>query len=402
MAAAAETKPPSTADPNVSAAFALGWHMAELYEKHMPDRRRPPDLPGLSDLSAGARISMLVDQVKVGVSALKDPVSQAGLPEIDLTELDGLGQRAGREDPVLAAHTELLSDLTAADFRLGKAYGLGRALADSCREPDDLTGLRKELNPFRIANLLRWLDDLGTAFPPHAADAVSKSLTRWRDALYPSPSSTRSARPGHWEPGWLKRLLQVRKRAIAAITPSAGGEGPDATTQEMSSVAPTIDPYVAVRTLRRQGQLWRALLSGEKQGTDMLEIDNYLDAARQMERRMAAILRGLIVRMPVLSFAVVALAGAGVWLLFQGSSAQLVGGATSILAALGLTWKGLGAALGKMIGKLERPLWGAVLDDAIADAITLLPDNKSDLRGRRQNAMTLAGRGALPRPPSAG
>ena len=42
----------------------------------------------------------------------------------------------------------------------------------------------------------------------------------------------------------------------------------------------------AVKALRRQGELWRALLSGEKQGKDMLEIDNYLDAGKELVHRM--------------------------------------------------------------------------------------------------------------------
>ena len=33
---------------------------------------------------------------------------------------------------ILNLHVALLIQLTAADYRLGKAYGLGRALADTC------------------------------------------------------------------------------------------------------------------------------------------------------------------------------------------------------------------------------------------------------------------------------
>ena len=117
---------------------------------------------------------------------------------------------------------------------------------------------------------------------------------------------------------------------------------------------------------------------------------NYLDAARQLASQTATIVRGVVRRIPLLAGFIVALVVAGVVLLFQGSSSQLVGGVTSILAALGLTWKGLGGALGQLAGKLEQPLWGAVLDDAIADAITLLPDNKAETAGRRAVALALA------------
>jgi hypothetical protein len=373
---AAEAKPVSTADSLVSTAFALGWHMSELYERHLPaDKRKPLDLPGLGSLSEKQHVTILADQVEAGVTKLKRSIAQSGLDSIDLTGVKALGQAPAGDDPILRTHLYLLGELTAADPRLGKAYGLGRALADSCREPRDPDSLAGELDPPRIANLLRWLDDLDSAFPPHAASSVAKSLMKWRDALHP-PSETpteglnrREKVKAPWEKVKARWDRWQNREAITA---------PAATKD-------------AIPALRRQGELWRALLSGEKQGTDMLEIDNYLDAARRLSVRTAAIVRGVVVRMPLLSTLVLALAGVGVWLLAEGGSAQLVAGVTSVLAALGLTWKGLGGALGKLAGKLEQPLWGAVLDDAIADAVTLLPSNKADVLGRRQIALTVAG-----------
>jgi hypothetical protein len=38
--------------------------------------------------------------------------------------------------------------------------------------------------------------------------------------------------------------------------------------------------------------------------------------------------------------------------------------------------------VGRLFGRFEQPVWGAVLDAAIADAITLLPDNQQDQLGR--------------------
>jgi hypothetical protein len=382
---AAETKPASTADPTVAAAFVLGWHMSELYERHLPVKQRnPPDLPGLGSLNDKQRIGLLVDQIAAGVEKLKASVAQAGMDSIDLTGVRGLVQAQANQDPVLAMHEQLFAELTATDFRLGKAYGLGRALADSCREPTDLQTLAIELAPYRIANLLSWLDDLASAFPPHAAKSVSKSLTRWRNALYPplqanGPKQTR-----------LDRLRGIPHRfdqpTLAPAAEPASRQGVHAAT----APALSSDAQSTVRALRRQGELWRALLSGEKNGTDMLEINNYLDAAWEMASRTATIVRGVVRRMPLFAGFIVALVLAGVVLLSQGSTSQLVSGVTSILAAVGLTWKGFGGALGHLAGKLEQPLWGAVLDDAIADAITLLPDNKAETGGRRALALVLA------------
>ena len=152
---AAKTKPSSTADQTVSAAFALGWQMSELQGEHSDGTQ----LPGLSKLGKDGQLTLTVTQVVAGVSVLKEPVAAAGLDPIDLTDLKGLIQKQDDTDPVHSMHLHLLTELTAADPRLGKAYGLGRALADSCHEPASFDGLKKELNPYRIANLLRWLDD---------------------------------------------------------------------------------------------------------------------------------------------------------------------------------------------------------------------------------------------------
>jgi hypothetical protein len=129
----------------------------------------------------------------------------------------------------------VLDDVSAvADFRLGKAYGLGRALADTCRKPSDAATLKTELGRNRVANLLGWLDDLSSALRAHAAHSVAESLGRCCD----------------WSED--HGVADVDQRTLA--------------------------------TLRRQGEPWRALLSGEKRATETLEIDNYLDAAQDLAR----------------------------------------------------------------------------------------------------------------------
>jgi hypothetical protein len=342
LAKAAKSTSQSDSDPQVSAAFALGWQMAELYR---PQRRRrveatDDDLPGLGSLGDRDRIEILVDQVQVQLTRLHEPIQQAGLPAIGIGPLrTSLGDEQARRNAVRTLHRALLGTLTATDFRLGKAYGLGRALADTCRKPTDLDDLQEQLGDNRIANLRGWLDDLSTAFPPHAAHSVGTSLEEW-----------------------------VKWAACAQH------EG---------------TPEDALRALRRQGELWRTLLSGEKRGTEMLEIDNYLDAARQLAGMMRSIVQGVIRRFPLLTALAGAMLAGGVALLIIGGSSEIVAGATSILAALGLSWRGLGGAAGQLAGKLEQPLWDAILDSAITDAITLLPRNKADHRDRRALALQM-------------
>ena len=114
-----------------------------------------------------------------------------------------------------------------------------------------------ELGEYRTATLLGWLDDLASALPPHVGHSVASSLKRWS--------------------AWVAQLVD----------------------------GPAIND--AVNALRRQGELWRALLSGEKHATDMLDTDNYLDAARSLATHMRTILRGVIRRFPLLSISVAAL-----------------------------------------------------------------------------------------------
>ncbi len=242
LIAAARTTRPDTADPTVSLTFALGWQMAELFRANLRHRseRRDSDLPGLGSLSDEQRREISVDQVQSGLTQLTSAIQKAGLT-VPTNELDAVRTALGdwnAAGPVAveALHLKLLRTLTAADFRLGKAYGLGRALADTCRKPTDAHGVKEQLDRFRAANLLAWLDELTTALPPHAAHSVYASLKQWCD--------------------W----------AAADQLPT------DATT-----------------TIKRQGELWRALLSGEKRGTEMLEISNYLQAAGKVAARMSSI-----------------------------------------------------------------------------------------------------------------
>jgi hypothetical protein len=344
LTSAAKAAPADTSDPHVSAAFALGWQMAELFRPKQRRRTKssPDDLPGLGALGDRERTRILIMQVSAQLSKLEEPVKKAGLTIVDVSGLDKLLDNTdGLKAKVLEVHEELLAILTAADFRLGKAYGLGRALADTCRKPTDKASLERELTIHRIANLLGWLDDLSSALPSHAAHSVGTSLKRW---------------------------------VTWATEPTQGQ---------------TIDE--ALHTLRRQGDLWRGLLSGEKHGSEMLEMTDYLDAARELASQMRVVLRGVVRRFPALTVLAGVLVAGGIALFAVGGTSGVVGGASSILAALGLTWKGLGGALGQLAGKLEQPLWGGVLDDAIADAITLLPDAGAAPHGRRELALQMTG-----------
>jgi hypothetical protein len=120
-----------------------------------------------------------------------------------------------------------------------------------------------------------------------------------------------------------------------------------------------------------QVNLWRAVIVGEKKGTELLEPDDYLKAAGQLEHKYVrrALKSGWL--QSLAAAAVVLFVLGVVVLVLASSTGTVVAGISGVLASLGLTWKGIGGTVGKIVGKLEAPLWGAELDTAITDVITL-------------------------------
>jgi hypothetical protein len=312
-------------DPDVSLAFALGWQMAELYR---PDRRgsyKPADtndLPGVSSLTLAEQTVMGASQLSAGIARLGKRFQDAGL---EVPDASGLAQAVAgapqddRDRTIRSFHVELLSRLTAADFRLGKAYGLGRALADTTRDPPNPAA---EFPPHRVATLTGWIRDLATALPPHAAHPVADSVTAW-GAFFGTENSPQA--------------------------PGSKAEAP----------------------LSAQGRLWRSLLSGEKSGPHLLEIADYLGAGAKMVDRSLQILWAFIKRYWWIVTAVIVLFVVGIALVAASASPLVTGvGASSILASLGLSWKGIGTSLGTAAVRVEQPLWEAQVDAMIYRRIT--------------------------------
>jgi hypothetical protein len=331
LAAATKPLPGPAPDAKVSVAFALGWQMAEMYRPELRGTREPADpadLPGIGSFNEGQLTELGLHQVNAALAKLKEPIADAGqdlsLVRTIATAIHNGEDDGPRRDLVLQLHVQLLSTLTASDFRLGKAYGLGRALADTCRNPQTMADLEREFEPGRIGTLRDWISDLASALPPNAGHSVRESLERW-----------------------CKRL---------AAEPGTASEHLDDLLER----------------LRRQGTLWRALLSGEKLGRDALELSNYVRAAESLVVRMRDVVLRFISRFRLMFAAIVLLFAGGIALAVWVSDGTAAGIA-SIAASLGLTWKGVGGSLGRAVAKVEQPAWDAQLDVAIADAITLLP-----------------------------
>ena len=339
---------PDAPQVGVEVAIGLGWYLAALAHPggavHSAAAARG-DLAGLAALTEGQVLDYCASQVEVACSRLRALVEKAGLELPALAELRaslGTDTRQAAAEHVDAC---VIAVLGAADFRLGKAYGVGRALLNLTSRPRAHATLSHHLTLERVAPLSAAIDDLGSALAPHAGHSVRASIHEWRVSV-----ETRSTVAREADETWL--------------------------------------------ALARQGELWRALLAGEKSGLDMLEIDDYLDAADRLSKRMRTMGRRLVRQFPEVALGAIALFAVGVALVVAtDSSAAIVAGAGTILASVGLTWRGAGRTLGGLAGKLEQPLWGAELDTAITQAITLLeredPKHRDTARARREVAVAM-------------
>jgi hypothetical protein len=329
-------------DPLVTISLNLGWEVTEMICRGVPraDKTRPAraDLATLSDLLPWEVTEISLTTIEADIYHLTPVLTQAGL---DSSSTAGLRDAFDGGDPdelglaVTALHYELMRVLHAADFRSGQAYDLGRALAYTVLKPHDVGSLRSQFARFRLQTLQGWLADLATALPPHAGRAVAVSLDLWQHAI-PDPD------------------LRSSKPDSAAVLPRDVWE-----------------------VLHRQGKLWREILTGEKSGRDMLASQHYVEAGLRMLGNTTALISRFfhMRRIAATTCVTVAAVVTAVVLLISFEQQDVTKATGSVLvaaAAFGISWTGARATLGKMLAKLEQPLWQIELDTAVAEAITLL------------------------------
>jgi hypothetical protein len=351
--------------PLAGIALGLGWQIAEEYRRASPTPGKPPTrqarLPSLSDLTAAQRTGLALAQINATITKLNAQLTAGGLPTPTTDKVEDAyrvpgGSRDALRNAVYDLHLELLRALQAADPNLGAAYRLGKALADTCLAPDDGPSLQEEFDRNRLNNLQEWLADLSSALPPHAARSVAISLEMWQQTI-PQPGT-------------------------------ASWEVPEGT----------------LSALHRQGKVWRALLTGEKRAEQMLTPPALISAGAELlgqTRRLAA---QVVSRYrSAIAATVVLLVMAVLVVVFVKSAARAFTALVPLVAALGLTTRGLIAALRSAAAKVEQPLWEAELDTAVAEVITLGPA-QTDTTTARQTAAQLTAVGphltsSTPSPP---
>jgi hypothetical protein len=375
------------ADDGVVSAFVLGWHVAELFHSKVPGsvRRRQASLEklaGIGELDPLSQARLLLAQVQADLQRVWRSVD-GDRPQPDPGPVRSLLEADARapgqfQAATVALHGELLVALTAADFRLGKAYGLGRALAETALLPDarNPPTFRRQFARYRLANLLEWLADLKSVFPPHAAEAVRGSLPLWaawsQDPVLRPPLDQRQS--WDWEgedPAPATVPAPPTGRGLARWLRAGRPQVPRGRPVDWSSAA---DRESVTRALHRQGQLWRAVLSGEKAGVDLLSGDDYVRAADRLlgrlRRLLLEFLRRFWITTSLLAVLVVVIAAT---LIFVHTASRVAAVVLTAAGVIGLTWKSAASGLGRVLGHVQRPLWEGELDTAVANAITRLP-----------------------------
>jgi hypothetical protein len=325
MAAGKAAETESTGDTQVVAAVKLGWLMKEVTEGW--SLKPMPDgvlLTGEQQCQAQAQM----------LTTLLDTLKLTGLESNSksVTDLSDAIQHGPDKDKAKGFASTLVVGLVASGARFMKAYELGdglRAMTPGAM----LDGSQGEAvtagKPTR--GLVEALDALSSELPSHAARSVANSLAEW-------------------------------------------------SRSHDSDKAKLTDAQVA---------LWRSVIVGEKKGTELLEPEDYLGAARQLERRyVSRALRStwlwVVAGVALLLF----IAGIAFLVAANGKPGKVAAGVSGVLAALGLTWKGIGGTIGKLVGKVEAPLWGAELDTAITNAITLAETGAEDENKKEKDDAT--------------
>jgi hypothetical protein len=331
-------------------AVDLGWRLAQLYDSKElsgPSRSAKPKplpshLPGFGDMTPHEKACALAAHVRADLASLHTALG-ADLPTVEDIEaaLSVVGQ--SRDKVRRAVHDLYLSTrdrLAGSNPAAAVGFGLGRMLADTALLPTSGKPevLGERFNRFRLANAFDWLDDLDTVLPAHSASAVRASLRAW------------------------EKWVAERRRPDGAVDPVKVNQA-------------------TIRALRRQGDMWRRLLTGEQAADQLLDGRAYVGAAARLlanARRLA--FRYLWKWLWAVLLAVGAV-GTSVWAALTYAPAGTARVAAVLVSAagfLGVSWAGIHATLGRALRQAESAIWQAEVVAAIGKAATITPKDRHE------------------------
>jgi hypothetical protein len=322
-------------DPNVAVAYALGWAVGDAltctkYQafEHLV---KVPGLDAPSD-----QWNLLVNQIISYCGHLNNQLKStkadfdlsaqlkicANLP---LGSSGDIKTAVGAKNATaMELHTGILTVLWSVSSPLAKSYQLGHEMEQMCATPtaDTSTAVSASVKA-HDTEVHRLLTVLASKLPANAAHATDNSLRLWSASL------------------------------------SAGG-------QEDAG------------DLLRQGRRWHDVLAGDVSGKDGLRLTDYVAAADSVAGKLWQTARQVVARFKVWLIVAFLIAVGGVILIFVGTKGTIGAGITAVLAAFGLTWKGIGEFFGRAAANAEEQLWDAEIDWAIAYRFTILQNPPAD------------------------
>jgi hypothetical protein len=322
--------------------------MAELFVLPARTVRAPAgsahSLPLLRNLAAPQRLEILLSQLSNDVTSLAGSTG-APLKAPDLSKLPnaiGTDIDAYRR-AVSAADLALLAALTPLDFRMGKAYSLGRALCAAI-SPATTTHSWQESRALLasrewVTAVQGWLGDLKSSFAPSATDTVVITLMEWH----------------------------ALARGTSTGSKDANGNGDGAAAR--------------LSRLDRQGEIWRSLLSGEKQCPDFLNVGDYTAASRRLVGHYARLAWQFLVGLwPILLVGTALLALTAFVLNMTNQTTAFLALAAAVLGAFGISSATAVAAVKQALVRVEQPLWETEITAAMVGATSLATELSSRSR----------------------
>jgi hypothetical protein len=329
------------------AAFQAGWLMAQLYGPIF-NRGGSAEghLPSVSELPLSGRVGLAVRELDGALATAAKGTDYC--PKLDAIKTAAQRQgewHEGFKDAIGDLHQLLITQLTVHDPRLGRAYGLGRSLCDTAWMPCDPESFQRLLNPYRVAELDSWLAGLPDVLGDEAVTAVRGSLRAW---------SAWAA-----DPYFSRRKLNWKH-----------------------------DGRSVKLALRRQGAVWRGLLSGEQQPATLLTAEAYVAAADMSLRRAGFLARQVLAHFWYAVVPLLALVGGLVYLsvTYAAGTAKFWGVFVTVAGGSGALVQGVRRGLSSMVRRTGAPLGQAERADALQAGATRLPFGANLDRVRRRLA----------------
>lgn len=331
-------------DSGVAVAYALGWAVGEAltWTKYGVSTH----LMKVPELSAGAEPwRLLVNQIFSRCTRLHTHLTdaRAGLElgdqlricaelHLDPPNPAEVNTAVGAKNASVAElHTGILEVLWPVEPSLAKAYLLGYEMEQMCATPTvhQSTDVKASVED-HVTDVHSLLLTLASKLPSNAAHATDNSLRLWWASL------------------------------------SAGGEE-------------------SPEDLLLQGWRWHEVLAGEVAGKDGLRLSDYVAAADSVTGKLWETARQVAARFAVWLIVALVVALLGIGLIVVDAKGTVGAGIASVIAAFGLTWKGIGELFGRAAAKGGEQLWDAEIDWAIAYRFTLLRNPPADRQLKRRS-----------------